>query len=97
MIISILRYYNMRPFILLIITMKIVLLLLISLTNPAIGGGKLSVYFDQNGIERQMVWQCSEIEDCFDIIQNRIEERGECDSKVNRVVLERVHIDGLDD
>ncbi|WP_428086194.1 hypothetical protein [Candidatus Thioglobus sp.] len=78
--------------------MKLIIPLVITfLTSTAIAGGKLSVFFTQNNIERQLTWQCAEIDECIEILQSRIEENQGCDPKVFKIVLERVYIPGMDD
>lgn len=80
-------------------TIKLIafLLGLFILANISMAGGKLSVFFIQNGVERKLAWQCEELNECIEIFQNRIEEKGGCDPKVVKVVLERIHIPGIDD
>ncbi len=80
-------------------TAKIFFLLFFAIisSNYAVAGGRLSVFFEQNGVERSIKWQCNEIDECIDILQQRIEEKGACDPKVIRIVLEKIYIPGIDD
>jgi hypothetical protein len=77
--------------------MKTLILLLILTSTFAMAGGKLSVFFMQNGVERLLTWQCAELDECLQILETRVESQGECDPKVTKIVLERIHIPGLDD
>jgi hypothetical protein len=70
---------------------------LLILATQAAAGGRLSVFLNQNGIERKITWQCEDLEECIERLQSRIESKGECDLRVNKIVLERIHIPGLDD
>ena len=73
------------------------LLLLLLLNTITLAGGKLTVYLEDNGVTESISWQCMDLTECAERIQNRLEDKDSCDPRVTKVILEKVHIPGLDD
>ncbi len=78
--------------------MKTLLILLtLCLSSPIFAGAKMTVHLEENQATKQVVFQCENLNECVERMQQRIEDKGGCDSRVKKVELERVYIPGLDD
>ncbi|SMN12150.1 hypothetical protein SPBRAN_361 [uncultured Candidatus Thioglobus sp.] len=78
--------------------MKILLtFLMISFSNFALAGAVLTIYLEENQITEKVVFQCEDLNECAERIQMRMESENGCDPRVKKVVLETVHIPGIDD
>ncbi|SMN00364.1 hypothetical protein SPONN_1627 [uncultured Candidatus Thioglobus sp.] len=78
--------------------MKLLLILLtISLSNVIFAGATLTVYLEENQITEKVVFQCEDLNECAERVQARMESENGCDPRVKKVVIETVHIPGLDD
>lgn len=72
-------------------------LLLVGLNNFAIAGAKLSIHLEENGASKIVVFQCVDLNECAERIVERMEDEGGCDPRVQKVVLEKAYIPGLDE
>jgi hypothetical protein len=78
--------------------MKILLTLaLLSLSNFAFSGARLVVYLEENEVTEMITFQCADLNECAERVQTRMESEGGCDPRGKKVVIETVHIPGIDD
>lgn len=73
------------------------LLLTLTLNTTAFAGAKMSIYLEENGASKTVVFQCEDLTECAQRIQNRMETEGGCDSRVKKVEFETIYIPGFDD
>lgn len=77
--------------------MKILLITILLLANFAFAGARLVIHLEDNGITETVVFQCGDLNECAERVQERMESEGGCDPRVKKVVIETVHIPGIDD
>ncbi len=77
--------------------MKILLITILFLANFTFAGARLTVYLEDNNITETVVFQCMNLNECAERIQERMESEGGCDPRVKKVVIETIHIPGIDD
>ncbi len=73
------------------------LLLTFTLSTTTFAGARMSIHLEENGATQTVVFQCEDLSECAERVQARMDEEGSCDPRVKKVVLETIHIPGLDD
>ncbi len=73
------------------------ILLTLALSNAVFAGAKMIIHLEENQATKQVVFQCEDLDECAQRIQQRMESEGGCDPRVKKVEFETVYIPGLDD
>ena len=72
-------------------------LIIIFLSQFALASARMVVYLEENEVTEKVIFQCVDLNECAERIQERIESEGGCDPRVKKVEIETVHIPGMDD
>lgn len=72
-------------------------LLALFLSTFAYAGAKMTVHLEENQATKTVVFQCADLTECAERIQDRLESEGGCDSRVKKVEFESVYIPGFSD
>lgn len=79
--------------------MKKILLALItiSLSQFALASARMIIHLEENQVTEKVIFQCGDLSECAERIQERMESEGGCDPRVKKVEFETVNIPGMDD
>ncbi len=73
-----------------------ILIIMLFMADFAFAGAKMTIHLEENQATKEVVFQCADLNECAERIQERMEEGG-CDPRVKKVVLETLYIPGFDD
>lgn len=79
--------------------MKKILLTLItiSLSQFIFASARMIIHLEENEVTEKVVFQCEDLNECAERIQERMESEGGCDPRVKKVEFETMFIPGMDD
>lgn len=77
--------------------MKILLIIMLLLKSFAFAGARMVIHLEENEITEQVVFQCEDLNECAERVQERMNSEGGCDPRVKKVEFEIIDIPGMDD